>query len=59
MPALSYITFTDNFINGVEINGNRQWQTDTWDNTTVIYVLRGDLNIPAAQMVGLALGVAR
>ena len=42
MPALSYITFTDNFINGVEINGNRQWQTDTWDNTTVIYVLRGD-----------------
>ena len=46
-PELSFITFTDNYINGVEIN-DVAWETDTWDNTTVMYVIEeGDVTVKA------------
>jgi PKD repeat protein len=45
-PELSYITFTDNYINGVELRGGN-WSTDIWDNTTVVYVIEdGDIVSP-------------
>jgi uncharacterized repeat protein (TIGR01451 family) len=57
-PILSYITFTDNYINGVQIQGNRDWQTDTWDNTTIIYVIEGgDITIPAANTLTINPGM--
>lgn len=39
-PQLSYITFTDNYINAVElVSKTGDWFTDHWDNTTVVYVI--------------------
>jgi uncharacterized repeat protein (TIGR01451 family) len=56
-PNLSYITFTDNYINGVEIAGGT-WQTDTWDNITVVYLIEeGDVTIPAANALTIMPGM--
>lgn len=40
-PHLSYISFTNNYINGVELKGNINWTEDSWDNPTVVYVIDG------------------
>jgi hypothetical protein len=56
-PQLSHITFSDNYINGVEINDAR-WTTDTWDNTTVVYVIEeGDVSVPALNTLTITPGM--
>ncbi|HMR67937.1 MAG TPA: DUF2012 domain-containing protein, partial [Anaerolineae bacterium] len=56
-PNLSYITFENNYINGVDLVAGA-WQTDTWDNTTVIYVIEdGSVTIPAANTLTIAPGM--
>src|SRR5690606_20511012 len=61
-PELSNITFTDNYINGVEID-NADWTSDTWDNPTVVYVIEQaggtavDFEIPAANTLTINSGM--
>ena len=55
-PNLSYITFDKNYINGVKIPG-ATWQTDTWDNPTIVYVTVGNLTIPAANTLTINPGM--
>jgi hypothetical protein len=56
-PQLSYITFTNNYINGVDMD-NVSWTTDTWDNTTVIYLIEeGNITIPAANTLTINPGM--
>ena len=55
-PTLKNITFESNYINGVEIPGGN-WQTDSWDNTDVVYYVRKDLTIPAGNTLTISPGV--
>jgi hypothetical protein len=56
-PALRDISFENNKINGVEIPGNTSLQTDTWDNTDVIYYITGNLTIPPWSSLTVAAGM--
>ncbi len=57
-PNLSHITFSDNFINAVQIQGNRNWEADTWNNTTVIYVVHGgEVTIPVGNTLTISPGM--
>ncbi|MCA9195461.1 MAG: hypothetical protein KDB03_27005, partial [Planctomycetales bacterium] len=47
-PILQHITFVKNHINGIEIPAS-QWETDTWDNTGIVYYISGDLTIQSGQ----------
>lgn len=40
-PKVANITFENNILNGVGIQGNQEWASDTWDNTSVVYIVRG------------------
>ena len=54
-PILKDITFTDNYLNGVEIP-SASWQSDTWDNTEIVYYVRGTITIPAGETLTIASG---
>ena len=57
-PTLSFISFQDNYINGAQIQGNRIWSTDTWDSTSVVYVIEGgDVTVPLANSLTINEGV--
>jgi hypothetical protein len=55
-PILENITFTDNYRNAVEIVGGN-WLTKSWNETSIIYWLRDDVTIPAANTLTIAPGV--
>ena len=55
-PTLNNIVFLDNELNAVEIPKG-DWNTDTWDNTGVVYFVSGDLRIPSGQTLTVAPGV--
>lgn len=55
-PTLRKITFANNFINGVEIPAS-QWESDTWDNTDVVYFIRGDVTIQTGQTLTITAGM--
>lgn len=45
-PILEDIAFESNFINAVGLRERTDWETDVWDNTSVVYWLQGSINIP-------------
>lgn len=54
-PTLAHISFVENYINGVELDGQISWGTDTWDNTTLVYVLEeGDITVPFSNTLTIA-----
>ncbi|MGB0384669.1 MAG: RHS repeat domain-containing protein [Ardenticatenaceae bacterium] len=55
-PTLRQITFEENALNGVDIDGN-EWQTDTWDNTDLRYYITSQLSIPAGHTLTVARGM--
>ncbi|MEM7128090.1 MAG: hypothetical protein AAF702_17275 [Chloroflexota bacterium] len=58
-PTLSNISFADNYINGVELGGGREWETTHWANPTVLYVLEeGDITIPLSHTLTISPGMA-
>ncbi len=55
-PTLENITFYQNHRNGAELySGN--WLTTTWQNTTVVYWLDGDITVPANNTLTIMPGV--
>lgn len=57
-PILSYISFEHNYINGAELRGRTEWQTITWANPSVIYVLEeGDITIPISDTLTIGAGM--
>jgi len=57
-PVLSHISFMHNYINGVELAGPRDWTSDVWDNTTVIYALEeGDITVPVSHTLTITPGM--
>ena len=56
MPQLAYISFEQNGTNAVEV-GATTLTTQTWQNTTVVHVLRGDYPVGANQTLTIAPGM--
>ncbi len=55
-PTLENITFTQNYRNAVElVSGN--WLTNNWSMTTVVYWMKDDVTVPAANAMTIAPGV--
>jgi hypothetical protein len=56
-PTLRAISFEDNYINGVQI-ATEKLETDTWDNTDVVYVITSNsVTVPADQVLTIAPGM--
>lgn len=55
-PILQNITFFANYINGVVI-ADTIWETDTWDNTDIVYYINRDVTIPIGSTLTIAPGV--
>ena len=56
IPTLDNITFTSNYRNAVEIPSST-WISDSWDSTTVIYWLSGNITILASNTLTISPGV--
>ena len=56
MPALAYMSFEQNGTNAVEV-GATTLTTQTWQNTTVVHVLRGNYAVGANQTLTIAPGM--
>ena len=52
-PTLANITFADNWVNAVEVVSG-DWTSKTWGNTSVVYWLRGDVTVLAANTLTIA-----
>ncbi|MFH1084649.1 MAG: hypothetical protein V1772_02635, partial [Chloroflexota bacterium] len=55
-PRLGNISFANNWINALEIPTG-DLETDTWDNTSVIYFITGNLRIPVGQALTIQPGI--
>ena len=56
-PALSSNVFTDNGTNGMEIRGGTTTANGSWDQTSVTYIVTGDITVERNTTLALAPGL--
>jgi hypothetical protein len=55
-PTLRDGDFSDNYLNGIEIQRNTSWLDDAWDARGIVYHVTGDVTVPRGNTLRLAPG---